>query len=93
MRERLYKAGYSSREIERVISDEKEKTTKKITTTTTTRTSNALTPFEGSRAPIYAKIHRDYLSVDTLKYYDIPWEYDKVSPTILPVFSCHKTIS
>jgi hypothetical protein len=29
--------------------------------------------------PVYAKIHVDYLSTETLRYYDIPWEYDKVS--------------
>jgi hypothetical protein len=29
--------------------------------------------------PVYAKIHVNYLSIETLKYYDVPWEYDKVS--------------
>jgi hypothetical protein len=31
------------------------------------------------RPPVYAKIHLEYLSTQTLKYYDIPWEYAKVS--------------
>jgi hypothetical protein len=32
------------------------------------------------RPPVYAKIHVDYLSTETLKYYDVPWEYLRVSP-------------
>jgi hypothetical protein len=31
------------------------------------------------RPPVYAKIHVDYLSTQTLSYYDIPWEYDKTN--------------
>ena len=30
------------------------------------------------RRPTYVKVHKKYLSVDTLRYYDIPWEYDRV---------------
>ncbi|KAF2722590.1 hypothetical protein K431DRAFT_41562 [Polychaeton citri CBS 116435] len=59
-----------------------------ITTTTTTRRSasrsrsrhsssaGAMEPWQPSRQPVYAKIHRDYLSIDTLIYYDIPYEFD-----------------
>jgi hypothetical protein len=32
-----------------------------------------------SDVPVYAKIHVDYISTETLRYYDIPWEYDRVS--------------
>lgn len=28
--------------------------------------------------PTYIKVHRDHLSIDTLSYFDIPWEYDRV---------------
>jgi hypothetical protein len=31
------------------------------------------------KAPVYAKVHVDYMSTETLRYYDIPWEFDKVS--------------
>ena len=78
MRERLARKGYSYREIERILEDEKAVKTTRTTTTTTTRAGNALVPFDGHHAPVYAKVHRDFLSVDTLKYYDVPWEYDKV---------------
>lgn len=30
-------------------------------------------------ALVYPKIHVDYMATETLKYYDIPWEYDKVN--------------
>lgn len=33
----------------------------------------------GQHIPVYAKIHVEYLSTETLRYYNIPWEYDKVS--------------
>jgi hypothetical protein len=32
-----------------------------------------------THAPVYAKIHVDYISTETLRYYDIPWEYYRVS--------------
>lgn len=80
MRRRLSKAGVPYKQIEAIINDEKEK--KKTTTTTTTTTiqatGNEVDLFRGARGPVYAKIHRDYLSTDTLKYYGVPYEYDKV---------------
>ena len=30
--------------------------------------------------PTYAKVHRSHLDVETLHYYDIPYEFDVVSP-------------
>jgi hypothetical protein len=30
------------------------------------------------RSAIWPKIHQDYLALDTLAYYEIPWQYDKV---------------
>ena len=30
------------------------------------------------RVPVYAKVHRDHLLIDTLRYYALPWEYDRV---------------
>lgn len=30
-------------------------------------------------APVYPKTHREYMSLKVLKYYDLPWEYDRVS--------------
>lgn len=30
-------------------------------------------------APVYPKIHKDYIELRTLEYYKLPWTYDKVS--------------
>ncbi|KAK5168080.1 uncharacterized protein LTR77_006648 [Saxophila tyrrhenica] len=71
MRKRLSKHGYTYDQIERMIKDKKdEPTTSNMTTTTT------MTRTYGSHRPTYAKIHRDFISIDTLTYYDIPYEYD-----------------
>lgn len=85
MRKRLIESGLSTYQIEQIMDKEKEKKRTTTTTTTTTLTSSrALEPF-GHHQPVYAKIHTDYLSIETLRYYDIPWEYDRVSiPTYLP---------
>lgn len=29
--------------------------------------------------PVYAKVHRDHLDIETLNYYNLPWQYDSVS--------------
>lgn len=34
-------------------------------------------------APVYPKTHREYMSLKVLKYYDLPWEYDRVSFMVL----------
>jgi hypothetical protein len=34
-----------------------------------------------SYLPVYAKVHTEHMAIETLKYYDIPWEYDKVGET------------
>ena len=38
-------------------------------------------PTSSSRAPVYPKVHTDHMAIETLKYYDIPWEYDQVRKT------------
>lgn len=39
------------------------------------------------RAPVYPKIHTKYLAIETLRYYEVPWEYDRVSDARL----CYRT--
>lgn len=84
MRRRLASIGYTPEQIDVLVDEEKSKkfrdsrNTGKNTTSTTTSTS--LQVFESrAKAPTYAKIHRDYLEVDTLRYYDVPYQYDRVS--------------
>ena len=33
---------------------------------------------DNGRSPVYPKIHLDYIELATLRYYDLPWEYDQV---------------
>jgi len=95
MRKRLAETGFTQSQIDDIMDKQKatkhpEPTRKTTTTTTTTR---ALAPLR-SHVPVYAKIHTEYISTETLRYYDIPWEYDRVSPTppplqtIRPKFAC-----
>jgi hypothetical protein len=80
MRERFRKMGYAENQIEWLMNEEKRKT----------EGHRGRSPgqdiilvkdtvFKEPRAPVYAKVHTDYLSIETLKYYEIPWEYDRVS--------------
>lgn len=57
-----------------------ERTDDQIEKEQTTRTM-ATAPMSGNTdpGPIYPKIHVKYLSLDTLRYYEVPWEYDSVS--------------
>lgn len=32
-----------------------------------------------AKQPIYVKVHRDHLAIETLTYYGLPWEWDRVS--------------
>ncbi|KAI9687283.1 MAG: hypothetical protein M1822_002326 [Bathelium mastoideum] len=35
--------------------------------------------------PTYPKIHRDDVSIDTLIYYNLPWEYDRSDPSYIVI--------
>nr|POE47640.1 hypothetical protein CFP56_00971 [Quercus suber] len=79
MRRRLVNIGYTQDQIDMIVDEEKAKKaretreSRKTTTTTTT-----LQTFDSKvNNPVYAKIHRQYLELDTLRYYNIPYEYDR----------------
>ena len=76
MRARLLANGYSLRQIEAMIDTDRVK--RRTVTTTQTYSSNALDLWQPNQSPVYAKIHRSFLSVETLRYYGIPWKYDEV---------------
>ena len=71
MRERFLNMGYSKTSADTMIEREKYKRTEH-----TTITSSALTRLE---APTYAKVKKEHIAVETLKYFGIPWKYDRVS--------------
>ncbi|KAF2234620.1 hypothetical protein EV356DRAFT_532671 [Viridothelium virens] len=77
MVKRLRKAGYTEHEIEKALhphekKDKKEKKEK-------IREIRAV-PFQ---QPTYPKIHKEYLSVDTLIYYNLPYEFDRTDPNYI----------
>jgi hypothetical protein len=75
MRKRLARFGYTHTQIEAMVKEESDKRDATKTTTITTQ----MTKWGENRNPIYPKIHVKYLSVDSLRYYELPWEYDSVS--------------
>lgn len=79
MRRRLSRQGYTEAQIDRMVNKEKVDKQTMVNKTTTTIEK------WGSKAPVYAKIHRDYLSIETLRYYEIPYEYDRVSVVNLDI--------
>ena len=89
MRKRLARFGYTPSQIEIMVDEEKAKKyneehkgrnhSRSPSAHRTTSRTDIVVRRELNRAPVYAKVHRDYLSVDTLRYFDIPYEYDRVS--------------
>lgn len=75
MHKRLAKFGFQENQIEAMIDQEKAKKLPAGYSPRAAITSTALTISK----PTYIKIHKDHLSVETLKYYRIPYEYDPVS--------------
>lgn len=78
MRKRLARFGYTHAQIEAMV---REKVEQKDTRTTMTTTQ--ITRWGDQRNPVYPKIHTKYISVDTLRYYELPWEYDSASTSNL----------
>lgn len=89
MRERLRALGYTEQTIDIMVDKEKAKNfqqevnarprsqDRRTTTTTTQQTLVAWNP--PARAPVYPKVHKDYIELKTLEYYQLPWHYDRVS--------------
>ena len=78
MRKRLARFGYPPDQIDVMVKEEIKKTT--------TYPGNSLDRWR-PQAPVYAKVHKDYLSVDTLRYFQIPYEVDNVSLSIPSLLS------
>lgn len=79
MRKRLAQFGFQENQIQAMVHPEQQKKLEQQV---------GLTPHNPLRIapqPTYAKIRREYLDVETLHYYDIPYEYDTVS--------CHSAVS
>lgn len=73
MRKRLAQFGFQENQIQAMVHPEQQKKLEQQV---------GLTPHNPLRIapqPTYAKIRREYLDIETLHYYDIPYEYDNVS--------------
>ncbi|KAI6789317.1 hypothetical protein KC361_g8596 [Hortaea werneckii] len=85
MRRRLAKFGYAQNQIDVMVDEEKAKKYREERSRSRGRasTGGAMELWRETRAPTYAKVHRDYLSIDTLIYYDIPYEFDRTDPNFI----------
>jgi hypothetical protein len=77
MRDRLSHFGFQDNQIQALVHPEKAQELQQGMTP-----SN---PLRIAPQPTYAKIHRNHLDIETLHYYDIPYEYDVVSRQV-PLF-------
>lgn len=73
MRQTLSKAGYSEESIEQTLKGKADKSKK------TKMSEEKPKKIQDLNRPTYIKVHRKYLSPDTLDAYDLPWEWDEVS--------------
>lgn len=79
MRKRLAQFGFQENQIQAMVHPEQQKKLE--------QQQVGLTPHNPLRIapqPTYAKIRREYLDIETLHYYDIPYEYD-VDPNYIIV--------
>ncbi|KAK5016993.1 hypothetical protein BJ546DRAFT_92562 [Cryomyces antarcticus] len=73
MKDRLARFGFQNNQIEAMVDPKKAE---RLRVGATPATAMAL--WDPVRQPVYAKVHRQHLDVDTLLYYNIPYEYDKL---------------
>ena len=76
MRKRLHQFGFQENQIQAMIKPEKVPQLQQGLT--------PVNPLQLAYQPTYVKVHKDHLSIDTLVYYDIPWEYDRVCHQLFP---------
>lgn len=76
MRERLREHGFTDSQIAAMIAKKKKNEERPSSS------SGALVSI-GRQAPVYPKVHLQYLDTETLRYFGIPYEYDVSFPTNL----------
>lgn len=80
MRKRLAEFGFTQSQVDEMTTDEQESNQQPAST----RPKITYRIVGGStkpHAPVCFKIHTDHMAIETLKYYDLPWKYDKVTKT------------
>jgi hypothetical protein len=80
MGERLEQLGWSQHDIE--IALRPEKAGKKKQDFMESVSDGQYAPFftGGQLIPVYPRIHRKFLDIETVEHYKVPWEWDLVSP-------------
>jgi hypothetical protein len=81
MRKRLAEADFTQPQIDAIMEKEHKRKQQQQLASRPLKTAPpppADAPTSISRAPVYPKVHTDHMATETLKYYDIPWEYDQV---------------
>ena len=81
MRKRLEEADFTPSQIDAIMSSGNGREQQPASSTLKAAPPPAAGEPTNPRAPVYPKVHTDYMATETLRYYDIPWEYDKVRKT------------
>jgi hypothetical protein len=76
MTKRLAEFGFQNNQIQAMIKPEKRKDLQPGL--------SPGNPLMLTGQPTYIKVHRDHIAIETLTYFDIPWEYDRVSSPDIP---------
>ncbi|KAF2189665.1 hypothetical protein K469DRAFT_700914 [Zopfia rhizophila CBS 207.26] len=76
MRKRLAQFGFQENQIQAMIKPEEAAKLQQQGMT-------PLNPLRLTHQPTYVKVHKDHLAIDTLLYYDIPYEFDRSDPNYI----------
>lgn len=84
MRKRLTGSNFTQPQIDEIMDKEMKRRLameKRLANTGFTMSDNTTNASRSLRShvPVYTKVHVDHMDTETLRYYDIPWEYDPVS--------------
>ncbi|KAF2467711.1 uncharacterized protein BDR25DRAFT_291688 [Lindgomyces ingoldianus] len=79
MRKRLAKFGFQENQIEGMVNPKDELEQGK--------SSAKPLPWIPTQEPTYVKVHKDHLAIDTLIYYNIPYEIDRSDPNYIIILS------
>lgn len=77
---RLSKHGFQHNQIDAMFDPKHH-----VRPTTTTTTTTAIAPLGQHGHPTYIKVHCDHIAAETLQYYNIPWQWDRVSKKMTPM--------
>lgn len=75
-RERFTAWGFTDSQIDAMM--DKQQSNKQQPASRTPTASGPANVSAKPHAPVYPKVHTGHMSIETLKYYDISWEYDQV---------------